>query len=270
MDNRHHEARISVAVGVLAVAVCSSRKFARHSHDQYGIGVFDAGGHRSASGRGMVEAVQGDIITVNPAEIHDGVPLARGLRRWRMLYFDESALREAASGLADDASAAYEFHAPVLRDACAVPLFDDLFRICGNGRGERTDAMLKEECLLRLLARLGGPLRRRCEPGVAAGIARAKAAIDARPAYAFTLAELAALGGVNPFRMIRMFARATGFTPHAYLMQRRVELARDLIRGGSGLADAAMAAGFSDQSHLTRAFSARFGYTPGVYASASS
>mgnify|MGYP001080865632 CR=1 FL=1 len=216
----------------------------------------------------MVEAAPGDIITVNPAEIHDGVPLAGKPRRWRMLYFDESVLREAASDLADDALAAYEFHAPVLRAPRAVPLFDNLFRICSDGRGDHADAMLKEECLLGLLARLGRPLRRGREPGVAAGIVRAKAAIDASPAHAFTLAELAALGGVNPFQTIRMFARATGFTPHAYLMQRRVELARDLIRGGSGLADAAMAAGFSDQSHLTRAFAARFGYTPGVYASA--
>lgn len=268
MGKRRHETRITAAPGVLAVVVCSDRTFARHSHDQYGIGVFDAGGHRSASGRGMVEAAPGDIITVNPAEIHDGAPLAGSPRRWRMLYFDESVLHETASSLADDASATYEFHAPVLRDSRAASLFDNLFRIFSDARDERADAMLKEECLLGLLARLGAPLRRGREPGVAAGIARAKAAIDASPAHAFTLAELAALGGVDPFRTIRMFARFTGFTPHAYLMQRRIELARDLIRDGSGLADAAMASGFSDQSHLTRAFSARFGYTPGVYASA--
>lgn len=268
MNSRHVETRITAVQGVLAVAVSSDRKFARHTHDQYGIGVFDAGGHRSASGRGTVEAAPGDVITVNPAEIHDGSPLAGRPRRWRMVYFDEPMLRETASGLADDVSTAYEFHYPVLRDARAVPLFDNLFRICGEGQSDRLDVLLKEECLLGLLARLGRPQRKR-ESGVATSImARVKAAIDASPAYAFTLAELAALGGVSSFQAIRMFARATGFTPHAYLVQRRVELARDLIRGGSGLADAAMAAGFSDQSHLTRAFSARFGYTPGVYASA--
>lgn len=267
MSSQHIETRVTATQGVLAVMACSNRRFARHSHAQYGFGTLDAGGQRSVSGRGTVEAAPGDIITVNPAEVHDGAPLAGSPRRWRMLYFDESVLQAAASGLADDASAAFEFHAPVWRDPCAVPLFDNLFGICSGGRGDRTDAMLKEECLLRLLGRLGEPRRKR-EAGIAGSIVRAKAAIDTDPAHAFTLAELAALGGMNPFQTIRMFARATGFTPHAYLMQRRVELARDLIRGGSGLADAAMTAGFSDQSHLTRAFSARFGYTPGVYASA--
>jgi AraC-like DNA-binding protein len=73
---------------------------------------------------------------------------------------------------------------------------------------------------------------------------------------------------MNPFQTIRMFARATGLTPHAYLVQRRIELARDLIRQRVALADVAMTAGFSDQSHLARTFVARFGYTPGTYAKA--
>lgn len=268
MKTTHSESRITAAAGVLAVSVGSNRRFARHCHDQYGIGVFDVGGHRSASGRGMVEARPGDVVTVNPAEVHDGVPLGGAVRRWRMLYFDEVVVREAAFGLMDHTQATYEFKSPVLCDPRVLPLFDDVFRLCRGGRGVANDALLQEQSLLRLLAHLGDPVRPNREHGVAAGIAEAKAAIDASPTHDFTLTQLAALSGVNRYQTIRMFARATGFTPHAYLVQRRVELARDLIRGGNSLVDVAMAAGFSDQSHLTRAFVARFGYTPGTWASA--
>lgn len=254
--------------GVLAVAVCSSLTFTRHTHEQYGIGVFDAGGHRSASGRGMVEAGPGDIITVNPGEIHDGAPLGGESRRWRMLYFDEPVLRAAASGLSDHATRGYEFHTPVRHDRHARSMFDTLFRLYRGSSGGSADGLLVDECLLGLVARLGTPARSNRSSGVAAGIARVKAAIDADPAHGFTLARLAELSGVNQYQMIRMFARATGLTPHAYLVQRRVDLARGLIREGSGLADAALAAGFSDQSHLTRAFVTRYGYTPGTYAGA--
>lgn len=263
-----HETRITAAAGVLAVKVHSSRTFTRHSHEQYGIGVFDAGGHRSASGRGMVEAGPGDVITVNPGEIHDGASLGGESRRWRMLYFDEPVLRAAASGLADHASAVYEFHAPVLHDRRASLALDTLFRVYCGSRGGSADGLLVDECLLGLIAQLGKPTRSNRSPGVAAGIARMKAAIDADPAHGFTIARLAELSGVNHYQTIRMFARVTGLTPHAYLVQRRVDLARGLIREGSGLANAAMAAGFSDQSHLTRAFATRFGYTPGAYADA--
>ena len=38
-----------------------------------------------------------------------------------------------------------------------------------------------------------------------------------------------------------------------------------LIQSGSDLADAAFAAGFSDQSHLSRTFRAAHGMTPGMF-----
>jgi AraC-like DNA-binding protein len=66
--------------------------------------------------------------------------------------------------------------------------------------------------------------------------------------------------------LIRAFARDTGLTPHAYIPQRRLALARRLIRQGRELAQVAAAAGFADQSHLTRRFVRQFGVTPRGYA----
>ncbi|SQI36332.1 AraC-like ligand binding domain [Serratia plymuthica] len=48
--------------------------FGRHTHDQFGIGLMDRGAQKSLSGRGRVESSAGDIITVNPGEVHDGSP----------------------------------------------------------------------------------------------------------------------------------------------------------------------------------------------------
>ena len=51
--------------GVHAETLHSARRFGRHWHDSYGFGVMEAGGHRSASGRGPVEALAGQIVTSN-------------------------------------------------------------------------------------------------------------------------------------------------------------------------------------------------------------
>jgi AraC-like DNA-binding protein len=59
-----------------------------------------------------------------------------------------------------------------------------------------------------------------------------------------------------------------GITPHAYLVQRRVRLARGLLAAGRTPAQAAAEAGFADQSHLTRAFLRQLGVTPGRYRAA--
>ncbi|WP_232090503.1 LysE family transporter [Billgrantia diversa] len=48
----------------MALSLASTRVFPRHSHDQYGIGLIAAGGQRSWSGIGRVDAMAGDIITV--------------------------------------------------------------------------------------------------------------------------------------------------------------------------------------------------------------
>ena len=88
------------------------------------------------------------------------------------------------------------------------------------------------------------------------------------PEQPTTLAELAALSGVSRFQFLRGFARAVGVTPHAYLVQQRVRLARRLLAAGQCPAQAAAEAGFADQSHLTRAFQRQLGVTPARYRAA--
>ena len=65
-----------------------------------------------------------------------------------------------------------------------------------------------------------------------------------------------------------VLATTLGMTPHAYLVQRRLALARSLLAGGQSIAEAATAAGFADQAHLTRVFRRCLGYTPAAYARA--
>jgi AraC-like DNA-binding protein len=79
---------------------------------------------------------------------------------------------------------------------------------------------------------------------------------------------LAALSGVSRFQLLRGFAREIGITPHAYLVQRRVLLARRFLADGQTPAQAAVRAGFADQSHMTRAFVRQLGVTPSRYRAA--
>jgi AraC-like DNA-binding protein len=133
------------------------------------------------------------------------------------------------------------------------------------------DALARETALLHMLghlARRHTTLRYVSPRDVATPIARAKARIDDDPAAQLTLAELAAEAGMSRFQLLRNFAQALGLPPHAYRMQRRVVLARQLIARGTALAETAAAAGFADQSHMTRAFVRLLGVTPANYAAA--
>ena len=81
------------------------------------------------------------------------------------------------------------------------------------------------------------------------------------------LEELAAAVNLSPFHFARVFRRATGLPPHAWLKQRRLEQARGLLKKGCTPLNVALQLGFADQSHLGRWFRRANGLTPGAYRS---
>jgi len=63
-----------------------------------------------------------------------------------------------------------------------------------------------------------------------------------------------------------MFKQTVGISPHRYVLQCRVEFARELIAGTDmPVSEIAIVTGFSDQSHYTRWFREIVGVTPGSY-----
>lgn len=80
------------------------------------------------------------------------------------------------------------------------------------------------------------------------------------------LNELAAVCGLSPATFIRQFKQSVGATPHQWLIERRLDFAKSLMRRPNlTLADISLQAGFADQSHFTRTFTTRFGVSPAVW-----
>jgi AraC-like DNA-binding protein len=254
----------SVLPWVEARTLTSDRTFPRHSHDQLGIGVMLSGAHRSWSGVGHVEAQSGDIIMVNPGEMHDGMPIRGNPREWRMIYFDPTAVARMAEA---EGANTFEVVRPAAHDPVLAARFARLFT-CVTAASP--DPLLLAESLLRLVMNtmrrhgLRPPPRREASPSVRKALAR----LDGDPASPIGLTELAELAGVSRFQLLRGFAREVATTPHAYLVQRRIQFARRLLAAGRPIVEAAIDAGFADQSHLTRAFVRQFGITPGRYVAA--
>ena len=81
-----------------------------------------------------------------------------------------------------------------------------------------------------------------------------------------SLTVLADIACLSPYHFSPSFKQATGVGPQRYVIQRRLERAKRLLRQThQPLAWIAQEAGFSDQSHLTQIFRREIGMTPGRY-----
>ncbi|MFD5617891.1 helix-turn-helix domain-containing protein [Streptomyces yangpuensis] len=232
-----------------------------HVHDTWALMIVDGGRvdfalDRERHGAGVSDAV----VLLPPGVVHDGRTVTEAGFRKRVLYLDTSVLPERLTGAAVDA--------PLLADPALRERVHAL-HLALRERGR--DPLEAESRLAFVRERLHRWLAGRAPTayGVpAAGLAvRLRELLDARVAEGLGLEEASAeLGQVHPTHLIRSFRTAYGLPPHAYLTGRRVELARRLLLAGMRPAEAATAAGFYDQAHLTRHFGRHVGTSPARFA----
>jgi transcriptional regulator GlxA family with amidase domain len=103
-----------------------------------------------------------------------------------------------------------------------------------------------------------------CQSGLAPRILRrVEEYIEAHLDSALNIAELAASAGISVSHFSRSFLRSVGFTPHRYIMRRRLVRAHDLlVQTDLAVAEVALATGFADQSHFCRCFREFTGLPP--------
>ncbi len=241
--------------------------FQKHTHDDFAIGVIEEGAQRFNHGGGSHVAPSGAMITVNPDEVHDGEAADALGYRYRVSYVSPAMVNEILSELYGQANAFSWFKGPVTFDRKLAECLLYAHRLM-----EQDDSNLMEaqSRLMRVVAETflrHGEDRR--TPRHAAknrdAVAKALAYIRKNASENISLGEIAAVAGLSRYHFLRQFKATTGLSPHAYLIQRRIVLAKRAIECGATLAEAAVRSGFSDQSHFSRRFKAVHGFTPGQY-----
>jgi AraC-like DNA-binding protein len=259
------ENRIITAPGVAGMERIEARfhgnAFELHRHDTYAIGV-TLHGVQSFRYRGTTHhSLPGQIIVLHPDELHDGGAGTEDGLRYRILYLDPSLMLDCLDG----ASLPFVGDAVVTdRIFCATLLsalgpmdqgLDDLFV---------ADFVTQ---LTQSLARHGGQLAKPMLKPAWRAARLARDYLEENIARSVRSEELEAITGLDRYALSRHFRLAFSTSPHRFLVMRRLQRARRMIEAKEPLAQIAIEAGFSDQSHFNRQFKKAFGVTPGRWSS---
>ncbi|MGV9252905.1 AraC family transcriptional regulator [Streptomyces sp. NPDC003697] len=240
------------------------KEFVRHTHEHFVIAAI-ADGVEVFQHRGSDQyAGSGALALVNPDTPHTGrAGVPEGWRYGAVYPSPELVAEIAAETTALRGTPG--FVEPVLDDPYAVGLVHRVLRAAEEGNALAADTLLRV-AVTRLLRLNGGPLpQRQVRTAGSRTAARARAVLEERMADPPTLERLAADLGTSPFALLRAFRDVYGMPPHTWLTDARVRRALRLLDAGAAPADAAVAVGFADQSHLSRHFSRIVGVPPGAY-----
>lgn len=245
----------------------TTHEYPPHTHEAFVVAVTEQGGSIIKSRGRVEEAHHSALFVFNPAEPHAGW-MGRSPRwRYRSLYLTQSAIDTVAAELGID-TLPY-FTENLFRDADLIEGFLSLHRALEEGR----DALHERELLVGTFGRLfqrhgsvGGRIA--AAPRDQVLLSQEIEIMRARHAEELCLEELAREIGLTTFQLIGLFRRTVGLTPHAYLTQIRLGAACRGLRRGLPIADVATAAGFYDQSALTRHFKRAYALTPRQFARA--
>ncbi|MER8867534.1 AraC family transcriptional regulator [Mesorhizobium sp. M0751] len=231
--------------------------FDLHRHDTYAIGVTLYGVQRFRYRGQTRQSLPGQIIILHPDELHDGGAGTEDGLRYRMLYLEPSLMLDCLGG----GSLPFVGNAVVTdRDLRATLLsalgplnqeLDELFVV---------DFMTQ---LMQSLARHAGQPAKPVAKTAWRAASLARDYLEENVARIVRSDELEAITGLDRYALSRHFRATFSTSPHRFLLMRRLQRARRMIEADEPLAQIAIAAGFSDQSHFNRHFKKAFGVTPG-------
>ncbi|WJV53633.1 AraC family transcriptional regulator [Pectobacteriaceae bacterium CE70] len=237
-------------------AYFSNHGYDPHRHDTFAIGR-TLSGVQSFHYRGaMQHSLPGNTIVLYPDEEHDGQAGTQEGFRYRMIYVEPALIQQILKGKP----------LPFIKNGITTDprLFQATNMLlqqmdCQINPMEEDDALY--DLAIALSETVGQSITNNKSFDYLAA-ERAREYINVSLDRNITLDELAEQAGRDRWSLSRDFRLLFGTSPHRYITMRRLDIVKSCLMKGESIIDAAMIAGFFDQSHMSRHFTKTFGLTP--------
>lgn len=240
----------------------------RHLHESLCIGIIQSGSRKCIQPHTSYEAVSGQVFIVNPGEVHaccsgNAVPYDYAVISIKNTATAMLAFHQEMQGVIP-----YFPHSAFFDEGLfnKISTFIHLSISCAS-------LLELQTVFLELIAHL--VLSYGKEPASLVqnstvnhtAITEVYQYIEHHCADEISLAQLSDRFHISSYHLTRSFTKQFGIPPHVCQTLFRIKQAKQLLAAGTPLADAAIATGFVDQSHLSRRFKEVVGMTPGRWLS---
>ena len=250
-----------------ARAIADGREvcYTRHSHDHFSIGAITAGRSTYVHEQMDCEVSTGTVVLMNPGDVHACNPIDDQPWSYLMLYVETPWLTDLQHQLGFSPNLAFRRFA--VTHTLDASLFEGLKNLYAVLIDTDQDILCKHSAVVEYFSELQQRLNPADQPlrETNTRLERAADYIRDNCTQMLKLDDICEAAQLSPSYLIRAFKQHFGMTPHAFLVNRRIQFAREQLRRGRLIADVALEAGFADQAHFQRVFKQHLAATPGQY-----
>ncbi|MDY7562874.1 AraC family transcriptional regulator [Pseudomonas sp. 10B1] len=239
--------------------------YGRHSHEFFSMGAVTSGQSTYLHERSRQTISAGTVVLMNPGEVHACNPIEDQPWSYVMLYVDADWLAGIQHSHDDGVGMGFQ---PIAATHTQSPeLFAGLIDFYAQLIDPTVDALPKHEAAVAFFMLMQRALGnstlelKKINPRVV----RAAEYINEHFKGAVRLEAMCKAANLSEAYLIRAFEQQYHMTPHAYLINRRIQHAQTQLRYGASIIDIAHEAGFADQAHFQRVFKKHLAATPRQY-----
>lgn len=240
----------------------NTKHYKEHIHESFSIGINleDKSIYTNKNKRYDLDV--GMIAIVNANTIHSCNPVLKTPNLYYMMYLDEKWCYGIQKSICKEGDRFKAFPKDILQDK---ELYEKFKKLCETIFDD-INYFEKENELINFFTELFSPYLDESTFTIDDPIFD-KIVLHLKENYKenISLGELSKKFNLNSFYIIRLFKSQINMTPHAYLLNLKINRAKEFLKEGYSIVDTALECGFTDQSHFHRNFLKIVASTPKEY-----
>jgi len=240
----------------------NTKHYKEHIHDTFSLGINLEDKSIYTNKNKKYDFDVGMIAIVNPNEIHSCNPVKTTPNLYYMMYLDEKWCYGIQKSICEQIASFKSFPENIIYD---INLYNEFKTLCENIFSD-IDYNEKENELINFFTNLFEKHLENANPKIEdKAFEKIVEYLNKNYKENISLEELSQTFSLNPFYIIRLFKSNINMTPHAYLLNIKINRAKEILKKGISIVDTALECGFSDQSHFHRNFLKIVATTPKSY-----